>query len=88
MINNKYRVHEVAKDLGVPSKDVIDLLAKHFDTPKKHMTALTQDELNVVFEYYTQKNQVQDFDSYFHSVREEDLRYSHHKKHLCQNRVL
>ena len=31
----KYRVHEVAKDLNVPSKDIITLLGKHFDTPKK-----------------------------------------------------
>ena len=26
----KYRVHEVAKDLNVPSKEIIDLLQKHF----------------------------------------------------------
>ena len=51
----KYRVHEVAKDLGVPSKDVIDLLAKHFKEPKKHMTALTEEELNIVFEHFTKK---------------------------------
>ena len=63
----KYRVHEVAKDLNVPSKDVIALLGKYFDTPKKHMTALTEEELNVVFEYYTQKNQVENFDGYFAS---------------------
>ena len=25
----KYRVHEVAKDLNVPSKEIIDLLQKH-----------------------------------------------------------
>ena len=25
----KYRVHEVAKDLNVPSKDIITLLGKH-----------------------------------------------------------
>ena len=30
----KYRVHEVSKDLNVPSKDIIDLLAKYSDTPK------------------------------------------------------
>ncbi len=61
----KYRVHEVAKDLNVPSKDVIELLGKFFDTPKKHMTALTEQELNVVFEHFTQKNQVESFDKYF-----------------------
>ena len=26
----KYRVHEVAKDLNVPSKEVVDLLKKYF----------------------------------------------------------
>ena len=59
----KYRVHEVAKDLDIPSKQVVDLLAKYFDTPKKHMTALTEEELNVVFETVTQDHQVDSFDS-------------------------
>ena len=68
----KYRVHEVAKDLNVPSKDIITLLGQHFDTPKKHMTALTEEELNVVFEYFTQKNQVENFDSYFASGKKEE----------------
>ncbi len=61
----KYRVHEVAKDFEQPSKDVITLLDSHFEEPKKHMTALTDDELNLVFEYYTQKHQVESFDAYF-----------------------
>lgn len=61
----KYRVHEVAKDFDVPSKDVVELLKKHFGDTKKHMTALTEDELDVVFDYYTQKNALESFDSYF-----------------------
>lgn len=61
----KYRLHEVAKDLNLQNKDVIDLLAKYSDTPKKHMTALTDEELNIVFDYFTQKNQVESFDDYF-----------------------
>lgn len=69
----KYRVHEVAKDLNVPSKDIITLLGKHFDTPKKHMTALTEEELNVVFEHFTQKNQVESFDTYFASGKKEEV---------------
>lgn len=68
----KYRVHEVAKDLNVPSKDITTLLGKHFDTPKKHMTALTEEELNVVFEHFTQKNQVESFDAYFASGKKEE----------------
>lgn len=61
----KYRVHEVAKDFDVPSKEVIELLKNYFGETKKHMTALTEDELNVVFDYYTKKTALQSFDSYF-----------------------
>jgi translation initiation factor IF-2 len=66
----KYRVHEVAKDLGVPSKEVLALLKEHLGEERKHMTALTEDELNFIFEYYTQKNQVESFDDYFASKEE------------------
>ena len=67
----KYRVHEVAKDLGVASKEIIELLKNYLGEEKKHMTALTEEELNVIFEYYTQKNQVENFDKYFNSVNED-----------------
>ena len=76
---NKYRVHEVAKDFNVKSNGVIDLLGRYFDDPKKHQTALTDEELDIVFETLTQMKAVQSFDEYFRvtaekkeeSVREE-----------------
>lgn len=61
----KYRVHEVSKDLNVPSKDVVELLKKHFGETKKHMTALNEDELDVVFDYYTQQMSLEGFDEFF-----------------------
>lgn len=61
----KYRVHEVAKDFDVPSKDIVSLLGKFFDEPKKSQTALEENELDIIFEYMTQNNQVESFDSYF-----------------------
>ena len=66
----KYRVHEVAKDFGVASKDIIALLKEHLNVEKKHMTALNEEELNFIFEYYTQKNQVLNFNEYFASKDE------------------
>ena len=66
----KYRVHEVAKDFGVASKDIIALLKEHLNVEKKHMTALNEEELNFIFEYYTQKNQVVNFNEYFASKDE------------------
>ena len=69
---NKYRVHEVAKDFNLPSKQVVDLLGEYFEEPKKHMTALTEEELDVVFEKFTKDNEVENFDEYFASgVKEE-----------------
>ena len=63
---DKYRVHEVAKDLNVPSKDVLSLLEKYYPDPqRKHMTALSDDELNVVFDHFTKKRQLDNFDRYF-----------------------
>ena len=61
----KYRVHEVAKDFEQPNKVVIDLLQKECGETKKHMTALNEEELDIVFEYFTQNNQVENFDRYF-----------------------
>ncbi|WP_099206033.1 translation initiation factor IF-2 [Scatolibacter rhodanostii] len=61
----KYRVREVAKDLGISNKEVIDLLAQYFPEPKKYMTALESEELNIIFEHFTQKNNQKDFNAYF-----------------------
>ena len=63
----KYRVHEVAKDFGVASKDIINILKNYLGEEKKHMTCLTENELNIIFEYFTQKNEVKSFDKYFNS---------------------
>ncbi len=62
---NKYRVHEVAKDFDIKSNIVVDLLAKHFDGQKKHMTALEEDELDVIFETFTKEYEVEDLNDYF-----------------------
>lgn len=63
---DKYRVHEVAKDLGVPNKDILTLLGQYYpDEQRKHMTALSDAELNLVFEHYTQKNNLKSLNDYF-----------------------
>ena len=61
----KYRVHEVAKDLNVPNKFVIDLLQKYCNETKKHMTALTEEELDLVLESFTQSHKMENLDAYF-----------------------
>lgn len=68
----KYRVHELAKDLGIPNKEIIELIKEYFGVEKKHMTALTEEELSLVLEHYTQKTEVQNFDEYFSSMPKKD----------------
>ena len=61
----KYRVREVAKDLNIQNKDVINVLAKYFEEPKKYMNALNEEELDVVFDTFTQKRNMESLDAYF-----------------------
>ncbi len=61
----KYRVREVAKDLGLTNKEVIDTLAKYFPEPKKYMTALEEPELDIVFETFTQERNLESLEEYF-----------------------
>ena len=65
MMIEKYRVHEVAKDLNLPTKEVVDLLAANFEGERKSMTALNEEELSVVLNHYTNETQVENFDEYF-----------------------
>ena len=57
-IANKYRVHEVAKDFGVSTKEITEILTKYAETPKNHMQVLEDRELSLIFEYLTQHNPV------------------------------
>ncbi len=65
MPREKYRVHEVAKDFGMNSKKILEILEKHTDEVRKHMTALEDKELDIIFETITQQNEVASFDAFF-----------------------
>ena len=62
-IDNKYRVHEVAKDLGTSTKQITEILTEYCTAPKNHMQVLDDHDLSVIFEYMTQHNQVEDIES-------------------------
>ncbi len=61
----KYRVHEVAKDFNTTSKVITQILTDYATTPKNHMQVLENDELDVIFEYMTQHNQVASIEDIF-----------------------
>ena len=43
-LDNKYRVHEVAKDFGVSTKEITEILTKYRSAPKNHMQVLADTE--------------------------------------------
>ena len=61
----KYKVNEVAKDLGLNNKEIIEVLGKFYDEPKKAQTALDTKELDILFDVLTQENSVENFNAYF-----------------------
>ena len=61
----KYRVHEVAKDFNVASKVISQILTDYIAPPKNHMQVLETHELDVIFEYLTQHNQVDSLEDIF-----------------------
>lgn len=62
---NKLKLNELAKDLNVSNNEVIECLEKFGGEQKKTQSALTPEEVSYVFEYFTQKNQVENFNAYF-----------------------
>lgn len=59
----KFRIHEIAKKLNVSSKEIIGLIKDKFGVEKKHMTSLSDDELNYIDKYYKEKNKVLNLDN-------------------------
>ncbi len=51
----KVRVHELAKLLDTNSKELIALLADYGYVIKNHMTVLEDDQLDIIFEVFTQR---------------------------------
>ena len=55
----KYRIHEVAKDFNMTSKVISEILTEYASAPKNHMQVLETGELDLIFEYLTQHNQME-----------------------------
>ncbi|MBR2937648.1 MAG: translation initiation factor IF-2 [Oscillospiraceae bacterium] len=61
----KYRVKEVATDFGMTPKDIAEVMGKFFERPKSNTQVLTEEELNVIFDYLTQTNQISSLEAVF-----------------------
>ena len=61
----KYRVKEIAADFGVSTKEITEIMGKFFEKPKSNTQVLTDEELDVVFDYMTQSHQIDSLEQVF-----------------------
>ena len=62
---NKYRIRDVAKDFGMTTKEITDIVSKYFEKPKSNMQVLEDQQLNVLFEHITQHHQIDSLEQVF-----------------------
>ncbi len=58
----KHRLFEVAKDMGLQSKDLMDFLAPKMELDKKHMTLLDERAMNMIYDHFTKAHAVKEFE--------------------------
>jgi translation initiation factor IF-2 len=65
-MQKKIKVLDLARDLNVDKNKIIDAIAKYGNNAprKKPSSLLSEEEVNLVLEHFTQKNQVSSFDTY------------------------
>ena len=61
----KYRLKEVATDFGMTPKEIADIISRFYERPRSNTKVLTDEELNAVFDYITQHNQVASMDQVY-----------------------
>ena len=61
----KYRLKEVAADFGVAPKQIAQIMEQFFEKPKSNTQVLTEEELNVIFDYMTINNQIESIEVVF-----------------------
>ena len=61
----KYRIKDLAADFDLSVKEVTDVVAKFYEKPKSNTRILTEEELNVVFDYITKTHQISSLEQVF-----------------------
>ncbi|MBE7011144.1 MAG: translation initiation factor IF-2 [Ruminococcaceae bacterium] len=76
----KVKAYELSKSLGIPSKELVQVLHDYKISDKSHMSTLDDKELNIIFEYVTQKNQAEDLTIIFPKKEEKAPKPKYEKK--------
>ena len=71
-IEIKQKIKEVADDFGMPAKNLIEIVGKFYDKPKSSSQNLTEEQLNVIFDYITAQNQIGSIAEVFAAAKPKD----------------
>ena len=71
-IEIKQKIKEVADDFGMPAKSLIEIVGKFYDKPKSSSQNLTEEQLNVIFDYITAQNQIGSIAEVFAAAKPKD----------------
>ena len=78
---NKTKLGELAKDLNAANADIVKCLETYDGETRKTQASLLPEEVSYVLEYFTQNNQVENFNEYFaNNVRPEGEKKPEEKK--------
>ena len=61
----KYKLSEVAKDLGMGNKEIVEILKEYASAPKSNSQVLSEKELNIIFDVVSQKHQIDSLEQVF-----------------------
>ncbi|MDO4845740.1 MAG: translation initiation factor IF-2, partial [Oscillospiraceae bacterium] len=61
----KYRIGDVAKDFGFPSKVITEILGRFYEKPKSSQQVLTEEQLNLLFDVITLEHQIESLEQVF-----------------------
>ena len=64
-IEVKQKIKDVADDFAMPAKKLIEIVGKFYEKPKSSSQNLPEDQLNVIFDYITQQNQIDSIEQVF-----------------------
>ncbi len=67
----KYKVHDFAKDIGVKSNEILELLNKLEQKERTHMATLTSKETDYLLNHYTAAAEVENFDAFLDAGKKE-----------------
>ena len=67
-LTQNFKINQISKDLGIKSKDVMELLSAHGVAAKTAQSTLEPDEFGVLLNVLTKENQISGIEDYLDGI--------------------